>query len=514
VFYLGDGDVVSGDRLGRFSLTRRGLEARERLAIQMQHDAPATSSIDTADVASAAGGEYFASVTVHLGSLQPETVLASPPAGVRGFWQSGARWIAHAGSVAEINGSDRRRAAAPTADLITWTMAEARRIHAGPWVLDLDGTARRPRFHGGFAFDLAETAASDDDPGFWESFPGVRFTLPAFEVEAGPGGAHLTVTRRVPEGTPRGEAIDELRRRADRTRERLLSLEQAGATPGSVPTPTSIDEPVGPDEWRRGIERILGEIESGAVRKVVLARPLDITLAEVPDSASVLQALRRSNPLAHTYLIQFADDRFLLGAAPELIGRLEAGRFRTMAVAGSTPRGADPEADEWLGRQLLDSRKNLVEHQIVVEDIAEHLASVGVRIAGLPEAELLRLPRIQHLRTELEAAVEPGTHILELVRALHPTAAVCGYPRSGAHAILAEEERVPRGWYAGPVGWFGENGEGEFAPALRSAVARGPLLRLYAGCGIVEGSHPRAEWDETRVKFQTMLQALAVGRVL
>jgi menaquinone-specific isochorismate synthase len=154
-----------------------------------------------------------------------------------------------------------------------------------------------------------------------------------------------------------------------------------------------------------------------------------------------------------------------------------------------------------------------VEHQIVVDDIAEHLESVGVRVASLPAAELLRLPRIQHLRTDLEAEVEKGTHVLELVRALHPTAAVCGYPRAAAHTILAEEERVPRGWYAGPVGWFDEEGEGEFAPALRSAVGRGPLLRLYAGCGIVEGSRPRAEWDETRVKFQTMLQALSVGRV-
>ncbi len=457
------------------------------------------------------GPGYFASVTLRLGSLQPETVLSSPPGGVRGFWQSGARWIAHAGSAAEINGTDRARVAAPEADLITWTIAEARRIYASPWVLDLDGDARRPRFHGGFAFDLAETTDAGDDPGFWESFPGVRFTLPALEVEAGPGGARLTVTRHVSEDTPRDRAIDELRQSADMARERLNSLEQTGA--GSLPTVTSIDEPVDAEEWRRSIERILREIETGGVRKVVLARPLDVTLVAVPDAASVLQALRGSNPLAHTYLIQFAHDRFLLGAAPELIGRLEDGRFRTMAVAGSIPRGADPEADEWLGRQLLGSRKNLVEHQIVVEDIAEHLESVGVRVASLPEAELLRLPRIQHLRTELDAEVEKGTHVLDLVRALHPTAAVCGYPRTAAHAILAEEESVPRGWYAGPVGWFDEEGDGEFAPALRSAVGRGPLLRLYAGSGIVEGSRPRAEWDETRVKLQTMLQALSVGRV-
>jgi len=78
---------------------------------------------------------------------------------------------------------------------------------------------------------------------------------------------------------------------------------------------------------------------------------------------------------------------------------------------------------------------------------------------------------------------------------------------------LNEEELVGRGWYAGPVGWFDATGNGEFSPALRSAVCRGPLLRLFAGSGIVSGSRPLAEWDETRVKFQTMLDALGVARV-
>ena len=106
----------------------------------------------------------------------------------------------------------------------------------------------------------------------------------------------------------------------------------------------------------------------------------------------------------------------------------------------------------------------------------------------------------------------PGTHVLSLVEALHPTAAVCGDPRSAALKLIRAEEPVGRGWYAGPVGWFDDRGDGEFAPALRSAVCRGPLLRLYAGAGIVKGSRARAEWDETRVKLQTMLGALGVER--
>lgn len=458
---------------------------------------------------------YFATVTVRLSSLQPEAVLAAPSSGVRGFWQSGSHWIAHAGSAHEIDG--RERPLDSHDDPFRWVQKRADRLFERRWVTDLDGEHRPPRLHGGFAFDPARAAGASrgtrGEPGFWEAFPLARFTLPSFEVEADESGAWLTVTRTFPDDTPGDQAIDELRRRADRTREQLAELERLGAAPDAPPSATAIEESVGPEVWAAGIHRILAAIRDGEATKVVLARPLDVTFGQAPDSASVLAALRTANPLAHTYLVQFARDRFLLGASPELIGSLRDGLFRTMAVGGSTPRGADPESDEWLGRQLLGSRKDRVEHQIVVEDIVEHLRRVGLTVEEIPDPALLRLPRIQHLRTKLEAAVPQTMKTLELVHALHPTAAVCGHPRGAALEILTDQEPNDRGWYAGPVGWFDRAGEGEFAPALRCAVARGPLLRLYAGAGIVEGSRPRAEWDETRVKLQTMLAALGVARV-
>ncbi|MYA35011.1 MAG: isochorismate synthase [Gemmatimonadales bacterium] len=458
----------------------------------------------------ARGAGYFASVTLRLPSIEPEAVLASPSVGVRGFWQSGPRWIAHAGAAAEIDSREGAPGPAP-GDLIVWTRERAAKLFAESWVLDLDGDARRPRMHGGFAFDPARRA--DREPGFWEVFPGARFVLPAYEVEADERGAWLTVTRRFSAGTLRDQAIDRLRRRATRTREQLARLERQGAAPGPVPSATAIEELLDRPQWQRAVDEILEEIRSGRVRKVVLARSIDITLGRLPDSAAVLTALRTANPLAHLYLMQFARDRFLVGAAPELIGSLRGRRFRTMAVGGSTPRGADPASDAWLGRQLLDSRKNREEHLVVVEDIVERLRQVGVRIGAVPKPALLRLPRIQHLRTDLEAETRSGTHILSLVDALHPTAAVCGDPRAGALDIIRAHETESRGWYAGPVGWFDEDGNGEFAPALRGGVARGPLLRLYAAAGLVSDSRAPAEWDETRVKLQTMLAALGVARM-
>jgi menaquinone-specific isochorismate synthase len=95
--------------------------------------------------------------------------------------------------------------------------------------------------------------------------------------------------------------------------------------------------------------------------------------------------------------------------------------------------------------------------------------------------------------------------------ALHPTPAVCGSPRAEALALIARFEALDRGPYAGPVGWLDAAGNGEWGIALRGAVVEAPdTVRLYAGCGIVEGSHPEAELAETWAKFRPMLESLGI----
>ncbi len=103
-----------------------------------------------------------------------------------------------------------------------------------------------------------------------------------------------------------------------------------------------------------------------------------------------------------------------------------------------------------------------------------------------------------------------GAHgVLELVDAVHPTAAVCGTPRARAAAVIDEFESMPRGRYAGPVGWLDARGDGEFGLALRCAELTGPAsARLFAGCGIVRGSDPAAELAETQAKFAAFQAAL------
>ena len=135
------------------------------------------------------------------------------------------------------------------------------------------------------------------------------------------------------------------------------------------------------------------------------------------------------------------------------------------------------------------------------------------RLAPLAESldiaptELLKLSNIQHLSTPLAGRLQRPAGVLPLVEALHPTPALGGDPRPDALQLIRQLEPIPRGWYGAPVGWIDSQLEGEFAVAIRSAVAQEARVWVYAGAGIVADSLPRPEWQETELKFKPMLDA-------
>jgi salicylate biosynthesis isochorismate synthase len=198
----------------------------------------------------------------------------------------------------------------------------------------------------------------------------------------------------------------------------------------------------------------------------------------------------------------------MLGTPPETVATVRKGVFHATAVAGSIGRGAtDPERED-LAARLLASAKDRAEHRIAVEDMVRRLAGMATSVWAAEEPHVLVLPAIQHLETEIRARLDEGTTVVDALAMLHPTPAVCGEPRDAALELLAREEPFERGWYAGPVGWFDVDGNGVFAPALRSAVLAENGWRLFAGAGIVAGSRPDAEWTETRIKLEPVLRAL------
>ena len=122
-----------------------------------------------------------------------------------------------------------------------------------------------------------------------------------------------------------------------------------------------------------------------------------------------------------------------------------------------------------------------------------------------------KLSLMQHLETPIRGELHEALHVLDLVRALHPTPAVAGWPTQDAIGWLQKNEPVDRGWYAGPLGWTSANGGGHFVVALRCALVRGNTAWAYAGAGITDRSVPAAEWEETTLKLRTVGESLRTG---
>lgn len=263
--------------------------------------------------------------------------------------------------------------------------------------------------------------------------------------------------------------------------------------------------------WTRAVRAALARIESGCIEKVVLARCREIVATRAWEPIPVYAALREAHPSCCRYFYADGSGSVFLGASPERLVSLRAGRVEADAVAG-TLRGATAGADEnALAETLAADRKERREHGIVVREIAASLKAICDSVAAESGPSVQRLPHLLHLRTRITAAARPGTHILDLVSSLHPTSAVAGYPRAAALDFLREWEPVDRGWYAGPVGWMNAAGEGDFTVGLRSVLLRGDRALLFAGAGIVAGSDPDREWEECEVKMRTIEDALNRG---
>jgi isochorismate synthase len=263
-------------------------------------------------------------------------------------------------------------------------------------------------------------------------------------------------------------------------------------------------------DYGRGVAEAVDRIRTGELRKVVLARTMEVDAGRRLDPRRLAHRLRAVNPDAYTFAAPTTG--IIVGASPELLVSRFGRVVRSNPLAGSAARSGDPDEDRENAARLLASAKDHEEHVIVVDAVAATLASFCRELSWDPVPTLLETPNVWHLSTKFRGLLrDPAPGVLELVEALHPTPAVAGEPRDAALGLIAELEPFERGSYAGPVGWVGANGDGEWAIALRCAELRGDHATLYAGAGIVAGSRPDAEVDETERKFRAFLDALRWG---
>lgn len=284
----------------------------------------------------------------------------------------------------------------------------------------------------------------------------------------------------------------------------LLGGDVGAATPPRRPTRHELTAVEAPEAWMATVARARDEIRAGVLRKVVLARAVDL-LADVDlDVGAVLRRLRAVYPTC----LRFAVDG-LVGASPELLVARRGDVVAAQPMAGTTARLGDPAVDAQLAAQLLASAKDRAEHQVTIERVEEALLPFCSYLDAQDDPQVVAVANVQHLATKVEGRLShPGAPVLDLVAALHPTPAVGGDPPAAALAAIARLEPRGRGRYAGPVGWCDGSGDGEFAVGIRSAEIHGPRARLYAGVGVVADSDPEAELAESQAKLQAMVGAL------
>ncbi len=268
--------------------------------------------------------------------------------------------------------------------------------------------------------------------------------------------------------------------------------------------------------WMQAVSNGVEEIRHGKLEKLVLARDVVATLPEGVNAAEVLRQLAARYRECWTYGVDG-----LVGATPEMLIQVEGRTAQARVLAGTLDRrdadGMDGSPMEYAERVLAGSEKQRHEHEIAIDSLTRQLAPFSEAMNSHSEPFILELPNVWHLASDVKAELaDIEGHVptcLALINALHPTAAVCGTPTLVAGALIRKLEHLDRGPYAGPVGWLDAAGNGEWGIALRGAVIEDAnTVRLYAGCGIVEGSVPEAELAETWAKFRPMLEALGITR--
>ena len=275
-----------------------------------------------------------------------------------------------------------------------------------------------------------------------------------------------------------------------------------------------------PEAYMAGVKEALARFARGELEKVVLSRTLEIECKQALDIKALVQRLEAHNASGYTFAVRLEDaamqdahsvSNTLIGASPELLISRRGNKIMANPLAGSEPRSPDPRLDRVRAERLLASPKDRHEHALVVAAVAEALRPFCRELHVPIAPQLIHTPTLWHLSTLIEGELRDlQASSLDLALALHPTPAVCGYPRPAARQAIADIEAYDRGVFTGMVGWCDDSGDGEWAVTIRCAEVASHSIRLYAGAGVVAGSIPEKELAETGAKFNTMLNALGI----
>ncbi len=350
------------------------------------------------------------------------------------------------------------------------------------------------RYFGGFCFNTTE----QQEP-IWQAFPSFSFILPLVQLSCDNNiftlSCHLWL-----------ECHDDLQSKISTITDILDCI--VTGTDGSFMKLSELQKiSYNPDEqtWMTQCRKALQTFEHGDMEKIMLARQ---TILEFSSSFSpLLFLLHYPYPQNAVYRFYFepVENQAFFSFTPERLYRRDGTMLLTEALAGTCSKESINGDDHHASETLLNSEKDIREHNFVREMIYNELLKICSDIDMEENVQVLQLHRLAHLYTRCAATLKPefesDSAVLKL---LHPTPAVGGVPNAPAMEHIMELEPFSRGWYAAPVGWASRDAS-EFCVAIRSALVNGRFAYLYSGAGLVKGSDPLSEWEEIEQKIGDIL---------
>jgi len=337
----------------------------------------------------------------------------------------------------------------------------------------------------------------------WRDFPPSLWVVPAFTFTSSGGETRLALAASVRASSEAAPLLNLYRRLLDEMEPRprrgdaLPMLKRAQSIPSRK-------------RWASLAQEAVDSISKGELEKVVLSRALALTFHHDLSAHAVLKRLVASNPDSTVFAVKRRGSVFL-GASPESLLSVRRGEVEVDCLAASSPRTGVEATDDALGARLLDDPKSRREHRFVVEAAVGALSPMSSRVEVASAPVLKKLTAIQHLYTPVKATLREGEDVWDAAMALWPNPAIGGEPKERAVRWIRSSEELRRGWYSGVVGVLNaRQDQADMVVGIRSGVIKGRRAVVYAGAGIVAGSLPGDELEETGWKLRTMKSALGV----
>lgn len=342
------------------------------------------------------------------------------------------------------------------------------------------------RFYGGMAFDPLAPQ--------WSGFKDCHFILPRIELRKNQHGYQLFINAWFERDNDESEYAA--------IRQAFYALKEERIFQWKSPRFRLKHHLPNKEQWKQSVDQVIHPESLRHLPKVVLARCSCYQTLSPFDATKLLQCWGDLEPDNYAFLINFGQSTPFFGVPPERLFLRKNHTLYSEALAGTCAKGDDPTQSQQFANKLLHDQKNCYENQLVADAIRTTLEPY-CQTFNIAPATIQAQSKVQHIRQSVQAKLLKHTTDTDLIRALHPTPAVAGYPRTSAMSFLRTNEPFDRGWYAGIVGYI-STCQSDFTVAIRSALQNDNELKLFAGAGIVKGSQSELEWLELNQKIMTI----------